>query len=249
VDNNNAPNNSRYEKPQTIDELRMFCESKGMPLEKMRFFIGEDYKGARAFGIFQEKDGDFVVYKNKADGSRAIRYKGTNEKFAVNEIYEKLRAETDMRRHYAPPVTQNGPRRLLPFCLSHYLIIIIAVIVFGTAAKAIHDYSNVPRRGYYRFSNNDYYYYANDWYEYDYSIAEWILLDFIDPILEEYCYDYYLTDYYDGEYGFSNFEDSEYWDESYYGYDYYYADDDDYDWDYDDWDSWDYGDSDWDSDW
>lgn len=57
-----------------------------------RFFIGEDYKEPKAFGIYQ--DGNrFIVYKNKADGSRAIRYDGLDEAYAVNEIYLKLKEE------------------------------------------------------------------------------------------------------------------------------------------------------------
>ena len=70
-----------------------------MPLEKMRFFIGEDYKGARAFGIFQDGNGDFVVYKNKDNGQRAVRYQGKDEAYAVNEIYQKLKAEVLDRRN------------------------------------------------------------------------------------------------------------------------------------------------------
>ena len=90
---------ARYAKPRTIEELRTFCAEKGMSLEKMRFFIGEDYKEPRAFGIYRDEDGEFVVYKNKSDGSRAVRYKGLDEAFAVNELYEKLRSEVSERQH------------------------------------------------------------------------------------------------------------------------------------------------------
>ena len=51
------------------------------------------------FGIYRDEDGEFVVYKNKSDGSRAVRYKGLDEAFAVNELYEKLRSEVSERRH------------------------------------------------------------------------------------------------------------------------------------------------------
>ncbi|NLL63674.1 MAG: hypothetical protein GX241_05505 [Ruminococcaceae bacterium] len=88
--------------PQTIEELKAFCAEKNLPLEKMRFFIGEDYKEPKAFGIFEDAQGDFVVYKNKADGSRAIRYEGKDESYAVNEIYQKLKAEINERRAKAP---------------------------------------------------------------------------------------------------------------------------------------------------
>jgi len=50
-------------KPRTIEELRAFCAAKGMPLEKMRFFIGTDERSPRAFGIYREGN-TFTVYKN-----------------------------------------------------------------------------------------------------------------------------------------------------------------------------------------
>ena len=84
--------------PETIGELRAFCDAHHMPLERMRFFIGEDCHGARAFGIYKDGVGNCVVYKNKSDGSRAIRYKGMDEKRAVRELYEKLKSETELRR-------------------------------------------------------------------------------------------------------------------------------------------------------
>jgi hypothetical protein len=83
-------------KPRTIEELQAFCEDKGMPLEKMRFFIGINEPSARAFGIY--RDGDrFIVYKNKSDGSRAVRYDGPDEAYAVNELYLKLLEEHRLR--------------------------------------------------------------------------------------------------------------------------------------------------------
>ena len=83
-----------YDRPKTIEELKAFCAEKGMPLEQMRFYIGEDFPEPRAFGIFQDENGEFVVYKNKADGTRSVRYHGTDEAYAVNELYEKLKSET-----------------------------------------------------------------------------------------------------------------------------------------------------------
>lgn len=62
-----------YLRPKTIEELKQFCADKGMPLEQMRFYIGEDYREPRAFGIYQDENGEFVVCKDKSDGSRAIR--------------------------------------------------------------------------------------------------------------------------------------------------------------------------------
>lgn len=79
--------------PKTIAELEQWYKDRNLPpYETTRFFIGINYKEKRAFGIY--KDGDeFIVYKNKDDGTRAIRYQGTDEQYAVNELYLKLKSE------------------------------------------------------------------------------------------------------------------------------------------------------------
>ena len=78
--------------PQTIEELQGWYEARNLPpYETTRFFLGIDHQGPKAIGIYK-KDGEFIVYKNKADGTRAIRYQGTDEAYAVNEVYLKLKA-------------------------------------------------------------------------------------------------------------------------------------------------------------
>ena len=52
--------------PKTIEELKEYALSKGLPLEQMRFFIGEDIREPKAYGIYQDIGGDFIVYKNIA---------------------------------------------------------------------------------------------------------------------------------------------------------------------------------------
>ena len=64
--------------PKTIDELKDFCDSKGLKLDTMHIHLGEDFKEPKAFGIYKNSSGDCVVYKNKADGTRAIRYQGSD---------------------------------------------------------------------------------------------------------------------------------------------------------------------------
>ena len=77
--------------PRTIEELKQWYIDKKLPDENTtRFFIGRDYPGPKAFGIYKQADGDFVVYKNKADGTRTTRYVGKDEAYAVQEIYLNL---------------------------------------------------------------------------------------------------------------------------------------------------------------
>lgn len=79
--------------PKTIEELKQWYQDRNLPpYETTRFFIGINYPNPRAFGIYEE-NGEFIVYKNKDTGERAIRYQGTDEAYAVNELYLKLKSE------------------------------------------------------------------------------------------------------------------------------------------------------------
>ena len=79
--------------PKTIEELKLWYIQRKLPPEEVtRFFIGKNIKEPKAFGIYKES-GEFIVYKNKANGQRAIRYKGTDEQYAVNELYMKIKEE------------------------------------------------------------------------------------------------------------------------------------------------------------
>ena len=103
--------------PRTIEELKQWYIDKNLPDENTtRFFIGRDYSGPKAFGIYQQADGDFVVYKNKDDGTRMTRYVGKDEAYAVQEIYLKLKEEMQnqknhsysISRSYSPPMGRSA---------------------------------------------------------------------------------------------------------------------------------------------
>ena len=99
-----APNRnvrrSSGDQPLTIAELKRWDESKGLPPENVtRFFIGKDVREPRAFGVyFDENTGNFVVYKNKDSGARAVRYEGTDEAYAVNELFQRLKQEITQQK-------------------------------------------------------------------------------------------------------------------------------------------------------
>ena len=93
-----------YGVPTTIEELRAYCRNHNLPLADMRVFLGEDYRGAKAFGIYRdEATGNIVVYKNKADGTRAVRYEGSDEAYAVNELYLKIKERVAEQKRHLPP--------------------------------------------------------------------------------------------------------------------------------------------------
>lgn len=91
-------------RPKTMEELLDFAAERHMPLERMRFFVGKDYREPKAFGVYRDASGNYIVYKNKANGERAVRYSGPDEARAVGELYDKLLAECHNRHLYPEEV-------------------------------------------------------------------------------------------------------------------------------------------------
>ena len=230
-------------KPKTIPELQAFCRAKNMPLEKMRFFIGRDEPSPRAFGIYREGK-DLIVYKNKADGSRAIRYRGPDEAFAVNEIYQKLLAEHQLRTGGGRPARQQTTYRSTASRKQSRLkyLPIILILLGYLAFSALPKFLGHRQDGYYRVGEDLFYRYGTSWFMDSYGGGSWTEVN--DFPYEDYG-SYYAGDDYDSSWGGSDFTDSDYWD------DIQDSDSDADDWDYDDYDydDWDSGDTDWDSDW
>ena len=232
--------------PKTIDELKEYCAERGMPLLRMRFFIGENFKEPRAFGIYQ--DGDrFVVYKNKADGSRAIRYQGPDEAYAVNELYQKLLVECHNRGIYPDGQPMQGVTRTsgqqrktkrhqgLRVYLAMLAAIILIVIISGQCSARKHR-----NDGYYRFDGTSavWYLYGGSWYYSDDSSDNW---SSGDPGVEDYQ-DYSLGTDYDSDWGVTDFKDSDTWDSI-------RSSSSSSDSSSSDYSSWDSGGTDWSSDW
>lgn len=59
-------------------------------MDRIRFFVGEDYRSPQAYGVFRAGENRFVVYKNKTDGTRSVRYDGPDEAYTVSELLAKL---------------------------------------------------------------------------------------------------------------------------------------------------------------
>ena len=257
-------NEKKYlpDRVETYEELKNVFEEFHIDSEQTRFFIGDDYTDPKAFVIYQDDFGDYVVYKMKADGTRALRYKGPNEKIAVSEYYQKFLEEVRKRPAFArklirPQGTRSyyvDRRGRKHSSLKMVLIGILASflvctgLIFGVTAyqRRLHKndgYYVTPSGTYYTQGHDVYYYDNDDWYYYGPYDT------FYDNYYDDYTYydDYYYNDSY------SDFSYSDYYDSgssSDYDNDYDYDDDWDSGWDDDDsWDSWDSGGSDWDSDW
>ena len=264
--------------PQTIEELKDFCAKHDLPLEQMRFFIGVDYKKPKAFGIYQDGDGNFVVYKNKSDGSRAIRYKGTDEAYAVHELYMKMQSEVQKQKRQLssgsaskaeqarraaysgnPYNRDRRPKRpsgiwgSLPDWMKKFLLAaVFFVLVFGPilAFDAM-----VPDKGYYLYEGSYYYYDYQDWYRFDREQLDWVQADMADTPLDRHYNDYLIKSNVSDSY--SGTVDSEYYEAFSSSQSIWEEDDssepgyssrDDSSWDDSDWDDSDWDDSDWDWD-
>ena len=229
--------------PKTIDELKEYCAERGMPLLKMRFFIGEDYRKPKAFGIYRD-GGEFIVYKNKANGQRAIRYQGPNEAFAVSELFAKLLEECHNRGIYpdgkleeeSGDGTRRRVRKSSPFIAPLIAIVITFLLsgIFATCSIRQHRDD-----GYYGTGNGTvYYHYGNSWYYttdlndsgYWYEAEDFPAADY-----DEYA----LGEDWSSDWGVSDFKNSSTWAEISESHSSSSSD----------YDSWDSSDTDWDSDW
>ena len=216
---NNNYNRHANGVPQTIEELKAWAKEMNLPLEEMRTFIGEDYKGAKAFGIYKDQtDGTFVVYKNKEDGTRAVRYKGTDEAYAVNELYQKMKERVAVQKaHQQPKAAKPAPgasaaaqqrqsekslsKALFPICLITIVAIIILIVIFALIGES------GPDTGYYTYGGRSYYYYG-DWYEWENDSWQYAPYEsWMDSDYESY-YDSYS---YDSGADYEDFEDSSYY--------------------------------------
>ena len=243
--------------PKTVEELKAYAEANNLPLEKMRFFIGENYHGARAFGIYEE-NGVFTVYKNKADGTRAVRYSGRDEAYAVNELYQKMHSEIMLRKNKKKSKSDSSASKNLAGCVSDlpgcaggclgeivkanfkWVIIGVVALIIAIAGNSC---AKNPSRGYYSYNDSTYYYQHGTWYGYN-DADGWFVTTPGSELTDNYD-DYYNGRGYQSGSGYSDFGDSDYYhDDSYW--------DSGNDWDNDSWDNdmdWDSGDTDWGSDW
>ena len=208
------------------------------PEEITRFFIGKDIREPKAFGIYRDDLGNFVVYKNKSTGERAVRYQGSDEQYAVNELYQRLKAEIADQKGNRPastataqPAKKKKKKKGCLIALIGFIILSILAAIFGNDAP----------NGYYNYNGTQYYHQNSSWYYYDRETDDWYKATEDIDITDKNAKDYQI----DSHVG-KDFEETSWYDSG--------SHSDDSGWDSDsDWDSgsdsWDSGGTDWDSDW
>ena len=204
-----APNSnvrrSTADQPTTIEGLKEWYESKDLPpYETTRFFIGIDYKKPRAFGIYKDENtGNFIVYKNKDSGQRAVRYEGTDEAFAVNELFMRLKQEIlEQKAHnisngsntgYSGSVRHNtsgsGSLKKHKASLAGVIAIVIVIsmaccgpyllTMLLSPLETLVVNLSPAEQGYYSYNGEDYYTCGpsednKKWFKYDRAGGEWI---------------------------------------------------------------------------
>ena len=164
--------------PKTIEQLQDWYKARNLPPEEVtRFFVGKNIREPKAFGVYEE-NGTFYVYKNKADGTRAIRYQGADEAYAVNELYMKLKEEIlNQKRINLEKNTNNGnntnytsytpqKKKKKKGCLITFIILTVIAIFAGITAG--------PSSEYYISNSNDLFYYSgSEWWNYNAQDKEW----------------------------------------------------------------------------
>lgn len=220
--------------PNTIEELEEWYDKANLPPHNVtRFYIGKNLKRRKVFGIYKdEKTGNFITYKNKDNGKRAIRYEGSDEKVAVREFYLRLKKEMNLQKGRA----KHSKKRKSELW---QLLIVPPVLLFVLLLKL--NLHTIKGEGYYEY-NDQYYYYIGSWYSYE--NGEWNTVDDsnVIDVLSENSSAYFKSKKYDSDYHIKEFPRKEYVDDSY--YDTYTGSDS--------WDSsssWDSSTTDWSSDW
>ena len=260
------PSKQSSKQPLTIEELRQWYIDRHLPPEDVtRFFIGKNIHEPKAFGIYKDENGDFIVYKNKANGDRAVRYQGRDEVFAVSELLSRLKEEIQLRKGKNPtassPIgsgansglsykrrkyngnTQQPAQKLSINSQGKRKGCFIATIVGAILTFFVSLFASGTPNGYYHYNDNYYYHLGTAWYIYDALTSQWAPTTSLDEWITEDNADQYTTSSFNGK----PFEETG-WYEDYYSSDTSSDSDSDYDWDDDD-DSWDSDDTDWDDDW
>ncbi len=175
--------------PKTIEQLRHWYKINKLPPEEVtHFFIGKDIKEPLASGIYEEY-GNFVVYKNKSDGTRVIRYEGTDEAYAVNEVYLRLKEEifNHISVNIGSETSASARRSRMLKKMCFFFIIFLVMAILPTILFNMSDIFDMSvfydiEYGYYVTGTNDIYYtdgveYENgyEWWFYDQTDDEWEL--------------------------------------------------------------------------
>ena len=216
-----------FQMPKTIKELEQLLEKNRLSPSEIRLHLREDYPGPQCFGIFQDEAGNFVVYKNRIDGTRLIRYQGPDEAYAVSELVQKTLERVEVRRalHVVLP-HENGSlsvrkdqekharsarkssraatRRSSNW---HITLGLLSPLLISLLLLVVTNWKTTEN-GYYCYQSSYFYYQSPDWY-----ISQGECWYPIVPIqaFSSNCTKYYCSASYSESYGVADFSTSNYY--------------------------------------
>lgn len=208
--NDNLKRNANHV-PQTIDELKQWYKDHNLPnYYTTRFFIGENYLYPKAFGIYKdEQTGNFIVYKNKDTGERAIRYEGRDEAYAVNELYMKLKEEILHQKENNLRFSGSHANQKKVVCSLGKIFALCALSQLVLWVVLFIAFSSTRSNGYYLYDDTYYYYQSGSWYKYS-DYGGWSTTTAPDD-LKSNSSDYYESSSYSSNYDIDSFADSDYY--------------------------------------
>lgn len=219
-----APSEHSFQMPKTLRELELLLEENRLSPNDIRLHIREDYPGPLCCGIFQDAEGNFVVYKNRIDGSRVVRYQGPDEAYAVSELLQKALDRVEVRRalHVPLPHEQDSlsVQKDTPFKKSlkkrrssqpkrttikwNYLGLLSPLLVILVVWVFMHWDST--KSGYYCYQSSYYYYQDSDWFVYQGDAWYPVV-----PVFASDCSQYFRSETFSDSYGVSDFATSGYY--------------------------------------
>lgn len=124
--------------PETIHDLRNYCKKRRIHLHRNHFHLMEDYKEPKAYGLYRDEGGQYIVYKNHASGEREISYSGDSEREAVQHLYGSLcRALRGTEGRGSHKSSQKGFERVKKSERRRVALKFITLIVLVAAAAAL----------------------------------------------------------------------------------------------------------------
>lgn len=219
-----APSEHSFQMPKTLRELELLLEENRLSPNDIRLHIREDYPGPLCCGIFQDAEGNFVVYKNRIDGSRVVRYQGPDEAYAVSELLQKALERVEVRRalHVPLPHEQDSlsVQKDTPFKKSlkkrrssqpkrttikwNYLGLLSPLLVILVVWVFMNWDST--KSGYYCYQSSYYYYQDSDWFVYQGDTWYPVV-----PVFASDCSRYFRSETFSDSYGVSDFATSGYY--------------------------------------
>ncbi|MBQ0001379.1 MAG: hypothetical protein KBT01_07590, partial [Clostridiales bacterium] len=162
--------------PRSIAALEKWYADQKLPnYQFTRYFIGINYKKARAFGICKdESTGNFIVYSNDSAGKRTLVYDGPSESEAAGIFFEKLNGEVTRHKESLDKDLQKKKKEENPgimkqayggfggFILKTIKLVFIylagAIAVITIMILGARFFSSSPADGYYKYEDTLYYF-------------------------------------------------------------------------------------------